>query len=314
MIFLLRELQIALGVTAAIAFATGWLIAHFRAGDRIRRCEAAVREMSEIKEGLESELEDQAPTYRHGSNADLDRELAVQETAIAEMRQELSETSARAGSLEHHLDRTREELKQARAERDQIQTDRRAVQEQLAASRRAHEDLTKRHLRLEAQLRHTDGPAPEAPQTVASILVATAEAADDPTPSPIPATPLHDVAGKREGARLEAMGLLTNLDLVRKCGPRAGLEIVAASTGIPHEQLRKWTGMADLLRLVGMDRRCATVLHEAGIVSVQAMANADAANLAQHLKVRNADPKIANEQRLAEWIRAARSLQPMVEV
>lgn len=323
MTFLLRELQLVLGLAAAVAFLTGWFVARFRAGDRIRRSEAQVREMAEIKEGLEAELQEHTAALQGMSDEQVTRELAVQETALEEMRASLSAASDEADAVRRKVDATRAEADALRQERDAltadlelIQSDRRAVQDQLAASRRAHEDLTERYVKLEARLRKMQSqpqpridtpPPPSGPTSAETLAAAAAEVVEDVQASPEPATPVQDVAGKREGARLEAMGLRTHLDLVRKCGPRAGREIVSASTGIPQDELRRWTGMADLLRLTGMDRKAALRLHDAGVSSIQDLARADATHLQSDVA-----PTIATDQ-LQGWIQAARNLQPMVE-
>jgi len=322
MTFLLREIQLLLGVAAALAFLTGWLVARFRASDQVRRSEALVREMSEIKEGLEHELQEHSVALQGMTDTQVTRELAVQEVALEEMRESVSDANQRAEETQRRLTAAREEIHRLQEERDQLlreqedlQADRRATQDQLAASRRAHEDLTERYVTLEGRMRRVQAsvterpsapPAPESP-SVETITAAAAEAVVDLDASTGPATSVQEVAGRREGARLEAMGLHTHLDLVRKCGPRAGREIVSASTGIPQDELRRWTGLADLLRLTGMDRKAAALLHEAGIGSIQDLASADARDLQSRLA------PVIDAERLRGWMQSARNLQPMVE-
>jgi hypothetical protein len=176
------------------------------------------------------------------------------------------------------------------------------------------------------------GPSPAAGSVAgeAERAVATAQLA---LPHTRPETPGHDSRRARIAAvlrtpeyayplelvvddvhhqgQLHALGMRSTLDLLRKCPGPDEIASIAASTGIDARALRRWTSLADLMRMEDVRSAEAELLLDAGIDSSQALAAEDAGRVAARMAGAEGIPgAIAGVDTVAQWIVNARALPP----
>ncbi len=120
--------------------------------------------------------------------------------------------------------------------------------------------------------------------------------------------------GPVHAATLATAGMVTTGDLLERCGSAAGRRQIAEQVGIGASQLRKWVGMADLMRISGVGGEYAELLAAAGIGSVTALAATDAEALTARMAAVNAERKltrrVASAGQVATWVEQASVLEP----
>jgi len=90
--------------------------------------------------------------------------------------------------------------------------------------------------------------------------------------------------GQAYGAKLKAVGIGVDTELIEAAGSRKGREDLASATGISVHVLLEWVNRTDLARVEGVGSRYAVLLEAAGVDSAPELATRDAANLALKLE------------------------------
>jgi len=153
---------------------------------------------------------------------------------------------------------------------------------------------------------------------------AAIERTDDEEPEPAPAPepgaerPLTEIATIPRDVieRLDLVGVKTNLQLLKKAGPRARRNGLATSMRLQPEEVLAFVHRADLLR-VGMRHEDVVLLDDAGVRSLNALASAKADplnNRLQSIGNRGAGREgTVTAETVQRWIDTAASLPDMVE-
>lgn len=116
--------------------------------------------------------------------------------------------------------------------------------------------------------------------------------------------------------KLAAASIGTTDELLARCGSAAGRKQIAAATSIDEGKLLSWANMADLMRLDGVGKQFAELLHAAGVDTCKELQHRKAANLAGSLKQINEAKHLAkstpSESQVAKWIEAAKSARQVI--
>ena len=127
---------------------------------------------------------------------------------------------------------------------------------------------------------------------------------------------LTSLPGLSEGieAKLNAAGINNVNDLLVEGATPQGREELAARSGLPAPQILKFVHYADLFRIDGISGETVRLLDGSGVNTVAELARCSASNLQMMLEqVNNAKQgKPPTEQKLAEWIEAAKTLPKVV--
>ncbi len=123
--------------------------------------------------------------------------------------------------------------------------------------------------------------------------------------------------GPAYGKRLRTIGISSTCDLVRTClGNEDKIQEIAKTIKVKKEAVADWTGMADLMRLPGVNGQFAELIQTVGTVSVDELAKVDAKVLLTKMSEFNAKTSIVPEvpalEVLTEWISAAKKTDNLV--
>lgn len=80
--------------------------------------------------------------------------------------------------------------------------------------------------------------------------------------------------GPAYAAKLNDAGIKTTDDFLKLCCDAKGRETAATKTGISESMLLSWANMADLMRVNGVGRQYAEILHASGVDTIKNLANA----------------------------------------
>ncbi len=132
----------------------------------------------------------------------------------------------------------------------------------------------------------------------------------------------HDIEeiegiGPAYGKRLRTIGISTTCDLIKRClGNDNEIEEVARTIKVKKEAVADWTGMADLMRLKGVDGQFAELIQTVGTTSVELLAKADAKKLYEQMKTFNEKtsivPELPSFDALVNWIEIAKKTDKLV--
>jgi hypothetical protein len=118
-------------------------------------------------------------------------------------------------------------------------------------------------------------------------------------------------ADKLKHAHIRSTGAL----LARARTPKARKDLAEASH-IPVDYIRRWADIADLMRVPGVAGDYAELLVAAGADTLGELRRRSAAKLAVRMAEANAKrslvTQLPSEKRIAAWIEAAKSLEPMI--
>lgn len=130
---------------------------------------------------------------------------------------------------------------------------------------------------------------------------------------------IEDVEGIGRGFadKLNAAGVRSTDDLLEQAGSASGRGRLAATTGIPEDQLLKWANHVDLMRLDGVGPEFAELLEAAGVDSPAELAQRNAANLAQTFQELDAARpntvrRVPSEATVTLWISEAKTMKRAV--
>lgn len=98
--------------------------------------------------------------------------------------------------------------------------------------------------------------------------------------------------GASYAEKLNAAGLVSTNDLLKKCAAPAGRKALAEETGISDKLILKWCNHADLFRVKGVGPQFAELLEAAGVDTVKELAHRKPENLAAKMAEVNAEKKL----------------------
>ena len=122
--------------------------------------------------------------------------------------------------------------------------------------------------------------------------------------------------GPTYAAKLQEIGIDDTDDFLKLCCDAKGRAEAAEKTGISEKLILTWANMADLMRINGVGKQYAEILHAAGVDTVKELRTRNAANLAEAMKKINEEKNLANanasESSVQEWIDKAKEMEPLI--
>ena len=100
--------------------------------------------------------------------------------------------------------------------------------------------------------------------------------------------------GESYAHKLQASGVNTTEELLKKAATKKGREALAEETGISEKLILKWTNHADLFRIKGVAGQFAELLEAAGVDTVKEFRHRVAANLQPKLVEVNDQKNLCN--------------------
>jgi predicted flap endonuclease-1-like 5' DNA nuclease len=123
--------------------------------------------------------------------------------------------------------------------------------------------------------------------------------------------------GPKYAAKLQAAGVKTTDELLKRGAKPKGRDDLEKATGIAHSLILEWVNHVDLYRIDGVGSEYSDLLEEAGVDSPAELAHRVPANLAAKISEINAAKKlvrrIPTEAMVAGWIEQAKKLPKIVE-
>ena len=126
--------------------------------------------------------------------------------------------------------------------------------------------------------------------------------------------PISDLDGLDQEAKaaLRAAGIRTTDRLLEEAKNVKGRKALAARTGIDEKRILRWANKADRMRIKGMGRDYADLLHAAGVGTVRELKYRNPSKLAQAMAEANAKRKrvrvLPSEKTVERWIEHAKKL------
>lgn len=130
---------------------------------------------------------------------------------------------------------------------------------------------------------------------------------------------IEDLEGVGEalGKKLRDAGIKDTESLLTACATAKQRADLAAKADVSPKRLLKWANMADLYRISGIGSEYAELLEVAGVDTVPALAQRNAANLTTALAAANERKKLTrrvpNEADVAKWIDQAKKLPRVLQ-
>jgi predicted flap endonuclease-1-like 5' DNA nuclease len=123
--------------------------------------------------------------------------------------------------------------------------------------------------------------------------------------------------GPKYAAKLEAAGVKTTDELLKRGAKPKGRDDLEKATGISHSLILEWVNHVDLYRIDGVGSEYSDLLEEAGVDSPAELAQRVPANLAAKIAEVNARKKLVRrvptEAMVAGWIAQAKKMPKVVE-
>jgi predicted flap endonuclease-1-like 5' DNA nuclease len=130
--------------------------------------------------------------------------------------------------------------------------------------------------------------------------------------------PISDIEGM-DCATIDALkqnGIRTTEKLLERAKNTKGRKALARETGIDEHRLLSFANAADRMRIKGLGKDYAALLHAAGVDTVRELRYRNPRHLAQALSEANAQRKLVrqlpSDSQLNQWIANARSLPPKI--
>ena len=126
--------------------------------------------------------------------------------------------------------------------------------------------------------------------------------------------PITDIQGidSHAVAALKSAGIRSTGALLDKASTVRGRRILAEKTSFDEKQLLCWANVADRMRIRGVSKEYAALLHHAGVDTVKELAHRNAKNLATAMAKANEDHQIVrflpSEKVVERWIEHAKKL------
>ncbi len=122
--------------------------------------------------------------------------------------------------------------------------------------------------------------------------------------------------GESYGKKLEAIGIKSTEDLLKRCASPQGRKEVAKQSGISDKQILRWANHTDLFRIKGVSGEYAELLEAAGVDTVPELAQRKADNLAKKFHEVNEAKKLVrklpNANQVSGWINQAKGLPKII--
>jgi hypothetical protein len=113
-------------------------------------------------------------------------------------------------------------------------------------------------------------------------------------------------------ASLKASGIRTTATLLEAAKTPKGRKVLSERTGIDAKRLLEWANKADKMRVKGLGKEYAELLHVVGVDTVRELKYRNPEKLAQALAAANKKRKLVRlvptEKAVGRWIEAARKL------
>lgn len=122
--------------------------------------------------------------------------------------------------------------------------------------------------------------------------------------------------GDAYAQKLQAVGVATTEELLKRAATPKGRETLAEETGISSKLILKWANHADLFRIKGVAGQFAELLEAAGVDTVKELRHRVAANL--HAKLvevndaKNLCNRVPAESEVQRMIDQAKELDPVM--
>jgi predicted flap endonuclease-1-like 5' DNA nuclease len=122
--------------------------------------------------------------------------------------------------------------------------------------------------------------------------------------------------GPTYAAKLKEAGIDDTDDFLKLCCDAKGRGEAAEKTGISEKLILTWANMADLMRVNGIGKQYAEILHAARVDTIKELRTRNAANLAEAMKKVNDEKNLANanasESSVQDWIDKAKEMEPLI--
>ena len=122
--------------------------------------------------------------------------------------------------------------------------------------------------------------------------------------------------GEAYAAKLEAVGVTSLEDFLKKCADKKGRKEMAEKTGISEKLILNWVNRADLARIKGVSTQYADLLEAAGVDSVPELAQRNPDNLQAKMAEVNETKKLVRKvptaSQVADWVAQAKELPRVV--
>lgn len=116
--------------------------------------------------------------------------------------------------------------------------------------------------------------------------------------------------------KLQAAGVATTEELLKKAATKKSRETLAEETGISEKLILKWANHADLFRIKGVAGQFAELLEAAGVDTVKELRHRVAANLVAKLEevneARNLCNRVPTVTEVQRMIDQAKELEPAI--
>lgn len=130
--------------------------------------------------------------------------------------------------------------------------------------------------------------------------------------------PITDIDGidRDVAVILKSVGIRSTASLLRAARTVKGRKTLAGKTGFGAKQFLCWANVADRMRIRGISKEYAELLHVAGVDTVKELQHRNAAKLAAAMAEANEKHKIVrllpSEKVVARWIECAKGLELMI--
>jgi predicted flap endonuclease-1-like 5' DNA nuclease len=118
-------------------------------------------------------------------------------------------------------------------------------------------------------------------------------------------------------AKLQAAGVQSTDDLLKRGAKPKGREDLEKATGIAHSLILEWVNHVDLYRINGVGSEYSDLLEEAGVDSPAELAHRVPANLAAKIaevnETRKLVRRVPTSAMVTDWIEQAKKLPKIVE-
>ena len=122
--------------------------------------------------------------------------------------------------------------------------------------------------------------------------------------------------GPSYAEKLAEAGIATTDDFLKLCCDAKGRAAISAKTGINEGMILNWANMADLMRVSGVGKQFAELLHAAGVDTIKELGTRNADNLAAKMNEANAAKKLtkglASVSQVQKWIDSAKGMDALI--
>jgi len=123
--------------------------------------------------------------------------------------------------------------------------------------------------------------------------------------------------GEAYAAKLHDVGIVTEIDLLKRGATRKGRADLAAVTKLPEPKILEWVNHVDLMRIHGVGPEYADLLEEAGVDTVPELAHRNPVHLHETIEKVVAEKELVrrppSEGMVADWIAEAVTLPRAIE-